>query len=44
VISVDGHPVGGGGVGKVTTELREPYAEVVHGERPEYADWCLEAC
>jgi branched-chain amino acid aminotransferase len=40
VVSVDGHQVGGGGIGPVTTDLMGLYSEVVHGERAKCADWC----
>jgi branched-chain amino acid aminotransferase len=40
VVSVDGHRVGAGGVGSVTTALMSLYSDVVHGARPQYADWC----
>lgn len=41
VVDVDGHQVGDGSPGPLTTRLREVYGQVVHGERPDYSDWCL---
>ena len=42
VVAIDGHGVGTGAIGPVTGALVDIYSGVVHGERPEYADWCLE--
>jgi branched-chain amino acid aminotransferase len=41
VVEVDGHPVGDGTVGPITGQLQRIYNAVVHGERADYADWCL---
>jgi branched-chain amino acid aminotransferase len=41
VIEVDHRPVGTGRIGPVGGELQRIYADVVHGRRPEYLDWCL---
>jgi branched-chain amino acid aminotransferase len=41
VVSIDGHRVGGGKVGPITQAITGLYSDVVHGQRAEYADWCL---
>jgi branched-chain amino acid aminotransferase len=38
--SVDNRPVGDGGVGPITDQLRSIYAEAVRGNRADYMHWC----
>lgn len=40
VTQIDGHPVGDGKPGPITTEVQELYLKVVRGEMPKYKHWC----
>ena len=39
---LDNRRLGTGGVGPVTSSLRDLYAAVVRGDNPDYLDWCTE--
>jgi branched-chain amino acid aminotransferase len=39
VRELDYHPIGSGGAGPVTQELREAYLAAAHGEDPRYREW-----
>jgi len=39
VVSIDGHPVGGGEPGPITLKLRERFAQVVGGRDPDFVAW-----
>ncbi len=39
VTRVDHRPIGSGQMGPITTQLRQVFAEVVHGRHPKYAQW-----
>jgi branched-chain amino acid aminotransferase len=39
VLSVDHRPIGNGRPGKLTEQLAKLYADVTHGEVPDYAEW-----
>ncbi len=39
VTKVDFYPVGTGEMGPITTQLRELFAKLVHGQLPKYRDW-----
>ena len=38
--SLDRRPIGEGGVGPITTKLRDAYVEVIKGDNPDYIRWC----
>ena len=38
--SLDRRPIGEGGVGPITTKLRDAYGEVIKGDNPDYIRWC----
>jgi branched-chain amino acid aminotransferase len=38
--SLDRRPIGEGGVGSITTKLRDAYVEVIKGDNPDYIRWC----
>jgi len=38
--SLDRRPIGKGGVGPITTKLRDAYGEVIKGDNPDYIRWC----
>ena len=38
--SLDRRPIGEGGVGPITTKLRDAYLEVIKGDNPDYIRWC----
>ncbi len=40
--SLDRRPIGEGGVGPITTKLRDAYVEVIKGDNPDYIRWCTE--
>lgn len=40
--SLDRRPIGKGGVGPITTKLRDAYVEVIKGDNPDYIRWCTE--
>ena len=40
--SLDRRPIGEGGVGPITTKLRDAYVEVIKGDNPDYIHWCTE--
>jgi len=40
--SLDRRPIGEGGVGLITTKLRDAYVEVIKGDNPDYIRWCTE--
>ena len=40
--SLDRRPIGEGGVGPITTKLRDAYVEVIKGGNPDYIRWCTE--
>jgi len=40
VTSVDRFTVGDGGVGPLTQQIVDTYRAVVHGQHPDYQDWC----
>ena len=40
--SLDRRPIGKGGVGPITTKLRDAYVEVIKGDSPDYIRWCTE--
>ena len=40
--SLDRRPIGKGGVGPITTKLRDAYVEVIKGDNPGYIRWCSE--
>ena len=40
--SLDRRPIGKGGVGPITTQLRDAYVEVIKGDNPDYIRWCTE--
>jgi len=40
VVEIDHRPVGSGKIGPIGGEIQRLYAEVVRGQRPEYAEWC----
>ena len=40
--SLDRRPLGKGGVGPITTKLRDAYVEVIKGDNPDYIRWCTE--
>ena len=40
--SLDRRPIGEGGVGPITTKLRDAYVEVIKGDSPDYIRWCTE--
>ncbi len=39
VTSIDRRPIGTGDIGPISAEMRALYDDVVHGRRPEYAEW-----
>ena len=39
IASVDHRPLGNGGMGPITTALRDLYFRVVRGEEPKYSHW-----
>ena len=40
--SLDRRPIGEGGVGPITTKLRDAYVKVIKGDNPDYIRWCTE--
>ena len=40
--SLDRRPIGKGGIGPITTKLRDAYVEVIKGDNPDYIRWCTE--
>ena len=40
--SLDRRPIGKGGVGPITTKLRDAYVKVIKGDNPDYIRWCTE--
>ncbi|MAP39728.1 MAG: branched chain amino acid aminotransferase [Dehalococcoidia bacterium] len=40
--SLDRRPIGEGGVGPITTKLRDAYVKVIKGDNPDYTRWCTE--
>ena len=40
--SLDRRPIGKGGVGPITTKLRDAYVEVIKGDNSDYIRWCTE--
>ena len=40
--SLDRRPIGEGGVGPITTKLRDAYVKVIKGGNPDYTRWCTE--
>ena len=40
--SLDRRPIGEGGVGPMTTKIRDAYLEVIRGDNPKYIHWCTE--
>ena len=38
--SLDRRPIGEGGVGPISTKLRDAYVEVIKGDNPDYIRWC----
>ena len=40
--SLDRRPIGKGGVGPITTKLRDAYVEVIKVDNPDYIRWCTE--
>ena len=40
ITRVDHRPIGGGRPGRLTLQLRDLYADVVHGRKPRYRSWC----
>ena len=40
--SLDRRPIGKGGVGPITTKLRDAYGEVIKGDNSDYIRWCTE--
>ena len=38
--SLDRRPIGEGGVGPITTKLRDAYVEGIKGDNPDYIRWC----
>ncbi len=41
IVSIDNRNVGDGKVGKITTEVKNLYDDVVRGKVPKYKDWCV---
>ena len=39
ISEIDHRPVGNGGVGKITNEIRELYFRIVFGKEAKYMDW-----
>jgi branched-chain amino acid aminotransferase len=39
---LDSRPIGSGGIGPVTKEIRALYVEVIRGNNPRYMHWCSE--
>lgn len=39
---LDSRPIGEGGVGPITTKIRDQYLEVIRGNNPKYIGWCTE--
>ena len=39
VVEIDYRPIGTGEIGKITTEMQEPFAKVMLGRDPKYSDW-----
>ena len=39
---LDNRPIGSGGVGPITTQLRNLYLNAIKGGNPDYLDWCTE--
>jgi branched-chain amino acid aminotransferase len=40
VVEIDHRRIGNGKIGQFSQEIQRVYAEVVRGQRPEYANWC----
>jgi branched-chain amino acid aminotransferase len=40
--SLDRRPIGEGGVGPITTKIRDAYLELIKGNNPDYLHWCTE--
>ena len=40
--SLDRRPIGEGGVGPMTTKIRDAYLELIRGNNPKYLHWCTE--
>ena len=40
--SLDRRPIGEGGVGPMTTKIRDAYLEIIRGDNPKYIHWCTE--
>ena len=40
--SLDRRPIGEGGVGPITTQIRDTYVNLISGANPKYLDWCTE--
>jgi branched-chain amino acid aminotransferase len=38
---LDNRPIGEGGVGPVTKQLREMYLRLIRGDNPKYAHWSI---
>ena len=39
IAKIDGHRIGSGSVGPITTKLRDAYRAITHGEEKKYAKW-----
>ena len=39
---LDSRPIGEGGVGPITTKIRDQYLKVIRGNNPKYINWCTE--
>ena len=37
---LDSRPIGEGGIGPITGQIRDKYLDVIRGNDPDYSDWC----